>query len=382
MSKNLIVHVIYRFGMGGLENGLVNMINHLPEDKYQHVIICMTDHNEFSNRLNKSVTIYDMHKQPGKDFMLYFRLWKLFRKIKPDIVHSRNMSALESQLPAFLAGVPIRIHGEHGRDVHDLDGHNKRYQSIRKFFTMIVDYYIPLSNDLEHYLSNIIGIKKDKIITICNGVDTEKFRHQEQTDLKLSDLPVGFINGDSIVIGTVGRLEEVKDQPNLLEAFIALLKSAEVIDKDIKLMLVGDGSLREKLQQRAEAAGIQDKVWLTGARDDVPELMNLMTLFVLPSLAEGISNTILEAMACGLPVIASNVGGNAELVINNETGFIVPRSNPDAIKEKCLQYIASPDLLQKHADSARKRIKEKFSIINMVQNYNNVYLKSLKEKIA
>ncbi|MCK5664848.1 MAG: glycosyltransferase, partial [Thiotrichaceae bacterium] len=94
MSKHLIAHVIYRFGMGGLENGLVNIINRLPDEQYQHVIICMTDHGVFSGRLNKSVEIYDMHKKPGKDLMLYFRLWKLFRKIKPDIVHSRNMSAL------------------------------------------------------------------------------------------------------------------------------------------------------------------------------------------------------------------------------------------------------------------------------------------------
>jgi len=382
VSKYLIAHVIYRFGMGGLENGLVNIINHLPDDQYQHVIICMTDHNVFSSRLNKPVDIYDMHKKPGKDFMLYFRLWKLFRKIKPDIVHSRNMSALESQLPAFLAGVPIRIHGEHGRDVHDLDGHNKRYQSIRKFFRSIIDYYIPLSNDLERYLKNTIKIKKNKIVTICNGVDTEKFQYQKQADLTVPDLPSGFIKDGTIVIGTVGRLETVKDQPNLLEAFIELLKSPEVTDKDIKLILVGDGSLKEQLQERVEAAQLQNKVWLTGARDDVPELMNLMTLFVLPSLAEGISNTILEAMACGLPVIATDVGGNTELIVNGQTGGIVPRADPGAIKEKCLQYIESPELLQKHGQAARKRIEEKFSIINMVQNYHNVYLTSLKQKTA
>ncbi len=381
-KKSIIAHVIYRFGMGGLENGLVNIINRLPEDKYRHVIICMTDHGEFSQRLNVSVDIYDMHKKPGKDFMVYYRLWKLFRKIRPDIVHTRNMSALESQLPAFLSGVPIRIHGEHGRDVHDLDGSNKRYQSIRKFFRLIIDYYIPLSKDLEKYLSNTIEIKKEKIITICNGVDTEKFQHLEAMDLTSSSLRLGFINSDTIVIGTVGRLEEVKDQPNLLEAFIELLKLPNVADKDIKLLLVGDGSLRDKLQRRVDEKGLQNKVWLAGAREDVPELMNLMTIFVLPSLAEGISNTILEAMACSLPVIATNVGGNAELIIDGQTGWIVPRADHHAIKEKCLRYIESPELIQKQGSLARKRIEEKFSIINMVQNYNNVYLTSIKEKIA
>lgn len=381
-KKYLIAHVIYRFGMGGLENGLVNIINRLPDDKYQHAIVCMTDHNEFSNRLNKPVDIYDMHKKPGKDLMLYFRLWKLFKKIKPDIVHSRNLSALESQLPAFLTGVPIRIHGEHGRDVHDLDGSNKRYQQIRKFFRTIINYYIPLSKDLENYLINTIQVNKNKITTICNGVDTDKFNFHKPIDKAISDLPEDFIKENTILIGTVGRLEEVKDQSNLLEAFIELLKTPKVFNKDVKLILVGDGSLRKKIQKRIEVAGIEDKVWLAGARDKIAEIMNLMTIFVLPSLAEGISNTILEAMACGLPVIATNVGGNAELIKDGQTGFIVPASDPHAIKEKILQYIEAPDLLQEHGQSARRRIKEKFSITKMVQSYSEVYIKLLNEKIT
>ncbi len=378
----VIAHVIYHFGMGGLENGLVNLINRLPEDKYRHVVICMTGHDHFKERLNKPVDIYDMHKKPGKDLMVYIRLWKALRKIKPDIVHTRNLSALEAQLPALLAGVPIRIHGEHGRDVHDLDGNNKRYQQIRKLFSYIVDRYIPLSQDLKTYLTDKVGIKAHKITTICNGVDINKFQVYQKNNTDIADAPEGFFNKGTIVIGTVGRLEQVKDQMNLLDAFILLLKQLEVQDKDIKLLLVGDGSQKTKLEQKIKTQQLQKKVWLAGARDEVPELMNSMSIFVLPSLAEGISNTILEAMACGLPVIATGVGGNSELVNHAQTGWIVPRSDPQAIKEKCLQYIQSSDMLELHSQMARQTIEEKFSINTMVNNYNSVYTTLIKQKMA
>ncbi len=378
----IIAHVIYHFGMGGLENGLVNIINRLPDKQYRHVVICMTGHDHFKDRLNKPVEIYDMHKKPGKDLLVYYRLWKVLRKIKPDIVHTRNLSALEAQLPAFLAGVPIRIHGEHGRDVHDLDGNNKRYQQIRKLFSYLVDHYIPLSQDLKNYLTQKVGIKENKITTICNGVDINKFHVHQKMNSQPLGAPEGFFNKDTLVIGTVGRLEQVKDQMNLLDAFILLLKQPEVENKDIKLLLVGDGSQKNKLLQKIQAEQLQDKVWLAGARDEVPQLMSIMSVFVLPSLAEGISNTILEAMACSLPVIATDVGGNSELVINAQTGWIVPRSDPGAIKDKCLLYITSPELLKKHSQQARKTIEQYFSIDTMVNNYNRVYTTLIKQKMV
>ncbi len=378
----LIAHVIYHFGMGGLENGLVNLINRLPADKYRHVVICMTGHDHFKERLNKTVDIYDMNKKPGKDPLVYYRLWKALRKIKPDIVHTRNLSALEAQLPALLAGVPVRIHGEHGRDVHDLDGNNKRYQQIRKIFSYIVDGYIPLSQDLKTYLTDKVGIKEKNISTICNGVDINKFHKHQKVNTDNLGAPEGFFKKGTMVIGTIGRLEQVKDQMNLLDAFILLMKQPELNTKDIKLLLVGDGSRKKALEQKINQQQLQEKVWLAGARDDVPELMSIMSVFVLPSLAEGISNTILEAMACALPVIATDVGGNSELVIHGQTGWIVPRSKPEAIKEKCLQYIQSPAMLKSHSQMARKTIEEHFSIDTMVQNYQNVYTTLIKQKMA
>lgn len=324
----LIAHVIYQLGMGGLENGLINIINRMPTDEFRHVIICMTDATDFSERLIKPVEIYSLHKKEGKDLWIYFKLWKLFRKLKPEIVHTRNLSALEAQLAAALSGVPIRIHGEHGRDVHDLDGSNKRYQRIRKFFRILIDRYIPLSQDLANYLIETIQINPDKMIKICNGVDTEKFKSGSyfRSNIDHSKYPDFLFKENSfeektIVFGTVGRLATVKNQTDLLKAFNLLCK--ENPEADIKLVIVGDGALKKDLLKIMLAEKLDNKVWLAGARDNINELMNMMDVFVLPSLAEGLSNTILEAMATGLPVVATDVGGNDELVVNGKTGYIV-----------------------------------------------------------
>ena len=162
--KPLIAHVLFRLGTGGLENGVVNLINTMPTEKFRHAVICMTDYTHFRDRItNNDVQVYCLHKKPGQDFAVYVRLWKLLRKIKPDILHTRNLSALEAQLPAFFAGIKHRIHGEHGRDIDDVEGTNKRYVLLRQLFRPLIARYIPMSKDLESWLIKQIKVPARKI---------------------------------------------------------------------------------------------------------------------------------------------------------------------------------------------------------------------------
>lgn len=368
----LIVHVIYHLAVGGLENGLVNLINQLPVDRYRHAIICLTGYTDFRNRIrNSDVRVYVLHKRPGKDLRIYPELWRLFRQLRPDIVHTRNLSTLEAQFPAMLARVPHRIHGEHGRDVSDLDGTSRKYQLLRKLFSPIVQHYIVLSLDLEHYLRSRVGIPSVKINHICNGVDTRKFRPANRKAADL--LPVNFSGDDKVVIGTVGRMEAVKDQTTLVNAFIRLVQDHPQGVERLRLVMIGDGALREAALSLLEAACLCDIAWLPGERDNIPDLLAAMDVFVLPSLAEGISNTILEAMACGLPVVATDVGGNSELVIEGSTGFLVPRSDPDALAGAIRRYVDDPELRAAHGQTAHLRCEAEFSINTMVKNYQNLY---------
>jgi sugar transferase (PEP-CTERM/EpsH1 system associated) len=368
----LIVHVIFRLAVGGLENGLVNLVNTMPGEFYRHAIVCMTDHTNFSSRIRRSdVKVYDLHKRPGKDFRVYLDLWKLFHTLKPDIVHTRNLSAMEAQLPALLAGVPCRLHAEHGRDVHDIDGSSRKYALLRRLFSPMIDRYIVLSQDLRGYLVEKVHIAPRKITTICNGVDTGRFRPAVSRERPA--LPDQFAGKDRIVIGTVGRMEPVKDQLNLVHAFIQLAGQYPAGDIQPRLIMIGDGSLREPAMQLLSEAGLADIACLPGARDNIPELLQTMDIFVLPSLAEGISNTVLEAMASGLPVVATDVGGNAELVAHGKTGFLVQRGDPGALAAAVCRYIDDPDLRREHGAAARARCEALFSIEAMMKNYLDVY---------
>jgi sugar transferase (PEP-CTERM/EpsH1 system associated) len=367
-----IVHVVYSFATGGLENGVVNIINHLPKKLYQHSIICVTGHDElfFSRIKITNVKIYDLDKPQGRDVLWLYRCWKLLKKLKPDICHTRNLSALEAQLPAWLARIPMRIHGEHGWDVFDLGGTNTKYQKVRKVFKPLVNQYVSLSVESIEYLINKIEVKPTLISHICNGVDIHQFCPQALT----VNLPEGFKQPDSIVFGTVGRLAEVKNQTFLVAAFCHLWLKYPELQHKLRLIIVGEGVLLPKLKQDIRIANAESGVWLTGRRENVSELMNAMDVFVLPSLAEGIPNTMLEAMASGLPVIATNVGGNSDLILpQHSKSHLVEVNNIKQLSGAMEIYIKSKEQLAIDSLLVRQHCEDNFGIQVMVDHYHHLY---------
>ena len=376
--KPLIAHVLFRLGTGGLENGVVNLINTMPTEKFRHAVICMTDYTHFRDRItNNDVQVYCLHKKPGQDVAVYVRLWKLLRKIKPDILHTRNLSALEAQLPAFFAGIKHRIHGEHGRDIDDVEGTNKRYVLLRQLFRPLIARYIPMSKDLESWLIKQIKVPARKISQLYNGVDLSRFKISASKPVNV--LPEHLQSPELLLIGTVGRLDPVKDQTTLVQAFIYLVKTNPLVRNKVRLVIVGAGALDTVLKKLSQDAGMNDLIWFAGEKSNVAELMQTLDLFVLPSINEGISNTILEAMATQLPVIATNVGGNPELVIDNQTGYLVPKQNPIAMAAVFKHYLDNQDLLLTHGKAGRARCESTFSLTRMVDDYMSVYDQILQQ---
>jgi sugar transferase (PEP-CTERM/EpsH1 system associated) len=357
--KTRIAHVVYRFDCGGLQNGMVNIIGRLPADEFDHTIISLTDSTEFRLRLPDNVPVAELHKRPGNSPAYLYRVWKMLREGGYDIVHTRNLPCLESQLAGVAAGVPVRIHGEHGWDVFDLQGTARRYRLLRQAFRPLVDRYVVVSRHLQEYLSATIGVAPERITRICNGVDAQKFHPGPRSP-----------GVDPFVIGSVGRIEQVKDYMTLARAFAGLCAGGVAGNR---LVLVGDGSERATVQEYLAGAGLSAACDFPGARDDVAAQLRGFSVFVLPSRAEGISNTILEAMACGLPVIATAVGGNAELVVDGETGFLVPAGDPAAIASRLAWYRERPEMLVRHGRAARARVLREFSLDVMVASYANLY---------
>ncbi|OAI06418.1 sugar transferase [Methylomonas methanica] len=368
----LIVHIIYRMGIGGLENGLVNIINNLPEDSYRHAIICLADSTEFSQRIKRQdVVIHQLHKRPGQDWASFYTVYRLLKQWQPAIVHTRNLAAIEYQVCALLAGVSYRVHGEHGWDVFDPDGSNVKYQWLRRILGSIIHRFIPLSQHLQDYLLNRVGIPAAKITRICNGVDTKTFYPRSG----IRQIPDGCsLNLDQkLVIGTVGRMHGVKDQLTLVGAFINACENSPEFAQIARLFLIGEGPLRAEAIKLLNAASLIDKVWLSGERNDIPEILRSLDIFVLPSKAEGISNTILEAMASGLPVIATRVGGNPELVLDGKTGCLVEKEDVEGLSSAMRELVLDDDNRRQLGEASLQRIQAEFSIDSMVNRYRQVY---------
>lgn len=368
----LIAHVMHRFDVGGLENGVVNLINHLPLHSYRHIVIALTDVTSFRNRIKRSdVQFVALKKPPGHAIGIYPQLYRLFRDLQPTIVHTRNLAALEAVVPAWCSGVPVRIHGEHGRDVGDLDGRSIKYQWVRRLYRPFVTRYVALSRDLESYLVERVGIPRGRVTQLYNGVDIGRFCCAGEARLQISDCPFGA--PDHWLVGTVGRMQAVKDQPNLARAFAIALGLAPHLRTRLRLVMVGDGPSRTAAQTILRDAGIADLAWLPGERDDVPEVLRGLDCFVLPSLAEGISNTILEAMACSLPVIATDVGGNPELVDAGASGELVPPADPDALARAIIRSADDPARARRQGGAGRAIVERRFSLEAMTGAYLDLY---------
>jgi len=292
------------------------------------------------------------------------------RQWRPQVVHTRNLAALEMQVPAWWAGVPLRVHGEHGRDAHDVDGTMRRYQWLRRSYRPFVHHWVALSRDLAAYLEQAVGVPRRRISQIYNGVDSERFAPVPARQ-PIDGSP--FNDPALCLVGTVGRMQTVKAQPLLVKAFARALALQPALRERLRLVLVGDGPLRAECEALLDAAHLRPLAWLAGERGDVPAVMRGLDVFALPSLAEGISNTVLEAMASGLPVIATDVGGNADLVTDGESGNIVPPGDVDALAAALLQWSADPAQRREAGRRGRAAVEQRFSLPAMVDAYRRVY---------
>jgi len=372
----LIAHVVYRFDYGGLENGIVNLINATQGQAFRHCVIALTEATDFRKRLRApDVEVKELGKKPGKDFAAYLRLYRLLRKLRPEILHTRNVGTLDCAVVGRLAGVSVCIHGEHGWDVHDPDGTNPKFRRMRRMANPFVRHFVTVSESLNKWLIDTVGIPSGKVTRICNGVDTDRFCTRGDKP-RHEDIAKRFPGG-SVVVGSVLRFQEIKDPLNLVEAFVDAHSRLAESGKNLCLVMVGDGALRQDAMDLLEAANLSDVAWLPGSREDIPDIMRALDLFVLGSRREGISNTLLEAMACGLPVIATNTGGNVELVRSEETGTLVAPGEPAALAEEIRRYAQNDGLRESCGESARRVAVDEYSLDTMIDKYQRVYTESI-----
>ncbi len=369
----LIAHVVFNLDVGGLENGVINLVNRIPAERYRQAIVCLKSYTSFRDRLERDdVPVFALNKRAGKDLGNYIRLWRLFRELRPDIVHTRNFGTIDTVFPAKLAGVARLVHGEHGWDVADETGTRRKYRMIRRSCMPLIDAQIAVSGHIAAWLRDTVGVPAGDIRHIYNGVDTGKF-HPADGGRASAAIPEGLAPEGTFVIGSVGRMADIKDPMTLVRAFQRLLADDDAESRRLRLVMIGDGPLYESARHALAQNGGSEVSWLPGRRDDIDEILRGLDLFVLPSRNEGISNTILEAMATGLPVVATDVGGNPELVLSGRTGRLVPPQDPASMADAIFAYARDVEKARAHGAEGRRRAARDFSIESMTRRYLETY---------
>ncbi|WP_432377740.1 TIGR03088 family PEP-CTERM/XrtA system glycosyltransferase [Duganella sp. P38] len=380
MTAPLVVHLIYKLDCGGMENLLIERINRMPPASYRHAVICLTDHTDFAQRIRRpGVELHALHKPPGLALATHAALYRLLRRLRPTILHSYNLSAIEYGPAAWLAGVPVRINGAHGRSAGDPTGSNRKHNLLRRLMLPFYDTCYANSAEMQQWNRNVIGVPQHKSALLPNGIDTERYRPASHDD---GNRPLEQIFGPGhIVIGSVGRVEPVKNHGCLVDAFAALTARRPDLAPKLRLAIIGDGPQLPQLRARVQAAGLDAAAWLPGARSDVADILRGLAIFALPSVAEGTPGAALEAMASAVPVVGSDVGGVPEVVADGICGALVPPNDPAALSAALERYAAEPQLAAAHGAAGRARVQQRYAMTAMVAAYQGLYDELCKRKL-
>lgn len=360
MNTKKIVHVLHSFGFGGLEKGIATVVRHGNPD-FEHVILCLSQTGESQALLPDGSRVVELHKREGSSPRFLYDLARKLRGMEPDVVHTRNWGGMDGIIAANLAGLKRRVvQGEHGWGMEDVSGQNKKRLWVRRLLARGVREFTCVSVQMQEWLQDRVKVRRP-VTQIYNGIDTSRFSSSgDQAPLHQE---LGLSPGTRVIVA-VGRLDPIKDHAGLIKAFEQVRQSYP----DCALAIVGDGPEWERL-----AAHDVPRVHLLGARGDIPEILRSADVFALASINEGISNTILEAMATGLPVVSTNVGGTPELITHEENGFLADPRDVEGVASYLLTYLRDRELRAEHGHRNRRRAEQRFSIEAMVQGYEQVW---------
>ena len=365
-----VCYIIGQLVRGGAERQLYELLKGINREKFYPIVITLSQGGYWGEEIRKlNIQVIEIHRRKNRELLRLFKLIKLLKLIKPEIVHTFLFSANSyGRLASILTRVPVVFASE--RSLPDVGKGKTRSQIyIDKILSLFSDGIICNSFTAAEILVKKYSFIEKKVFAIHNGINDMLL-----TGLSDHKAPKKIARK---VVGTVGRLHPVKDHKLFLDAAKIIIDSAAI--DDIKFLIVGEGPLKQELEMYAEDIGITNNIILTGERKDIPELLKGMDVFVMTSLFEGLSNSIMEAMVAGLPVVATDVGGNSELVKQGETGFLCP---PDsrALAEKVLIILKNNEMAYSMGQNARKIIVNEFSIDKMLCDTEDVYLRFLDKK--
>ena len=363
-GKINVLHVILSLDCGGAERFVIELSRFLNSTgMFSCSICCLKEPGDFSGDATASgIKVTSLGKKPGRDISMVLKIARLIKKGGIDIVHTHNMPPLiYGSLAVRLSRGAAAINTRHGR----------ADKTAPAFVWDLNDYITAISRDAASELLRNNRISAGKARVIHNGIDTAPAQVYERPEEIRRTL--GLDSG-CCVIGTAGRLSAEKNHRGLIEAF-------ELIgDRKTALVIVGDGREMDPLREYAAEKASGSRVIFAGFKKNINDYLSAMDVFVLPSFMEGLSLTLLEAMKERLPVIATDVGGNREVVVDGVNGFLVPAGDPRAIADAAGKLIRDPGLRGSMGREGFKRVREDFSLRSMSEKYMSLYSMMLKRR--
>jgi glycosyltransferase involved in cell wall biosynthesis len=358
-----ILHVVLSLEPGGMENGVVNVARGLDRKQFEVHVACLERGGSFIERLPEPKNVYILNKQPGFSWRTVFALRKTILLIKPDVIHTHNLGPLIYAALATAMGMTAKIlHGEHGFPQSQRTPESLRQ---RRFFYRACKRVHAVSQGLHDELVQF-GMPENKIEVVLNGVDTDRFSPYDATIArKEAKLPI-----EGPIIGMVGRFDPLKCHLALIAAFEGLSQKLSTA----QLVIVGQGGqIYDQVLARAKASPVADRIHMVGFQPEPKRFYQSMDLLVVPSLSEGMSNVVLEAMSCGVPVLGHTACGNAEIITSGKDGILANVKTPKDLEKEILNSLSNLAKLKQTGQSARETMASRFSIATMVQNYASLY---------
>jgi sugar transferase (PEP-CTERM/EpsH1 system associated) len=366
-----VLHVVEALGVGGgIEHGIANLIERMDPRGFEHTMCAVFRLGPHMERYPADRVRVVCLKQEGRKLPIQVTpLAKLIRELAPDIVHSRNWCTLEAVIAARWVGSRAGMHSEHGGETNP-SAEPSRRRWLRRVGFELAHRVFSVSYQLRETLSRSTGFRESRIDVIHNGVDLDRFRPAPASRLRFRQ-ELG-IPEDAFCIGCLGRLNRIKDYPTMLRAAERIAESSD----SWRLLIAGGGPELAALTEFVTARpALQGRIHFLGATQTqrVPDFLNAIDAYVLPSVWEGISNSLLEAMAAGLPVIASETGGNPEVIVDGESGFLFPVGDWQRLAELLNVIQRQQHLREGLASQALRRVAIEFSLSTMVRKYEQMY---------
>lgn len=367
-----LAYVTHSLDPGGTERLVIEMGLALA-DEFDLIVVCLDRLGLWANRLlDYGIPVYSVNRRPGLDLDVPKRLAYIFRKHQTQIVHAHQCTPwFYSALSRLINPAQKLVFTEHGRFFPETKNHKKILVNkllIEPFTSRI----IAVSEDIKKRLCVYEGLRYKSIDIIYNGALINSSCNISKSSIRQN---FGFTDNDFIV-GSVGRLDPIKNIPLLIGALYKIAQQK----LPVYGLLIGDGPEFNYISAMINDLGLKDKIIMTGFREDAQNLLRALDLFVLPSFSEGISLALLEAIMAGIPVVATDVGGNPEVIINNYTGWVIPSNSTDTLVTAIIEAINNPYKLHMFSTSAYNIVQNKFNFSTMLDKYRIVYSKILIDK--